>query len=220
MTTRNSSTPPLYLLPGMDRGYPVYTRLAPLLPQAILLDYIAPEPEETLVEYALRMALPLDGNCYVGGASLGGIIAIEMARMLRPRGCIVMSSITHPRQLPLWLQLWRRLPSKRMDRIVSAAGSVASFSPLSLQSRSTRRLSKLRGRSWSHWATKAVLQWSPGDRPLECRLLHIHGECDRTFPLRHVDPDVVINGAGHTMTVTHAEDTAEAINQFLSSDLS
>ncbi len=216
MDDRASATPPLYLLPGMDRGYPVYARLAPLLPGAVVLDYVAPEQGETLVEYARRMAAGLERDCYVGGTSLGGIVALEMARVLRPRGCIVIASVTHPRQLPPWFSIWRPLGGRVTTRLMSLTAASAAVVPHPLRTRSTIRVSSWNGTNakWHRWATASVLDWQPDPSPLPCPLLHIHGDADATFPIRYVDADVVILGGRHNLPASHPLETAQAIAAF------
>ena len=41
---------------------------------------------------------------------------------------------------------------------------------------------------------------------------HIHGGDDRLIPVRRVNPDRVVEGAGHLLNLTHPD----AVNDFLS----
>jgi hypothetical protein len=62
-------TLPIYLLPGMTADYPVYAKLLPLLPNAQIVQFIEPEPSESLADYAKRMAPQFSGpsEIIVGG---------------------------------------------------------------------------------------------------------------------------------------------------------
>ncbi|HYC93403.1 MAG TPA: hypothetical protein VEO54_29620 [Thermoanaerobaculia bacterium] len=60
------------------------------------------------------------------------------------------------------------------------------------------------------WASHAVFTWEGVPR-LPMPIHHVHGSRDRLIPLRRVQPDRVIHGAGHLLNITHAG----AVNDFL-----
>ena len=100
----NCETSRICLLPGMTAAYPVYRRLAPLLTNASIVSFIEPLPNESLTAYAARLAPQFHPDSYIGGVSFGGILALEISRLVRPKGCIVISSVQGPRQLPPWMR--------------------------------------------------------------------------------------------------------------------
>jgi len=62
-------------------------------------DLISPHPDETLPEYALRMAesIGFEKGDEVGGLSLGGMVALEIARQCGASRLYLLASCTHPR---------------------------------------------------------------------------------------------------------------------------
>src|SRR3954469_9497350 len=56
--------------------------------------WIDPLPEESLFAYARRMAAAIDVSTpfYLAGISLGGMVALEVARVHRPLGLILLST--------------------------------------------------------------------------------------------------------------------------------
>ena len=64
-----------------------------------LIDLIPILKGETLQTYAGRMAkvIGLKEGDIVGGVSLGGMLALEMAKIIRVRGVILIASATHPK---------------------------------------------------------------------------------------------------------------------------
>lgn len=208
---------PIFLLPGMTTGYPVFSRLLPLLPNAAVVDFLPPEKNEPLTVYAERMAATVTPEGVIAGISFGGIVAQEISRVLKPRGCIVISSVCSPEQLPPWLRAWRIVGGKPASPILNLAGSVAALLPQFIRTDSTTRLTKLAGTSgaWHRWATGAVLNWVPEPEPLPSPVLRIHGDADVTFPVRYVQPDVLVKGGRHDLPVSHPQETATAILQFI-----
>lgn len=210
-------SPPIYLLPGMTADYPVYARLLPLVAGASVASYIDPLPNESLVSYAARMAPRFSADGYLGGVSFGGIVALEIARLVRPRGCILISSVQSPRQLPPWLRIGRALGGRNSSRLLRLFGGTAALVPDRICTGSTIRLAKLSGTSgaWHRWATSAVLDWQP-EGEFAFPILHIHGDADRTFPLRYVRPAIVVRRGRHSLPLSHPVETANAINAFVS----
>lgn len=209
-------SPPIYLLPGMTADYPVYDRLLPLVADASIVPFIDPLPNDSLVSYAARMSPQFHPDCYLGGVSFGGIVALEISRLVRPRGCILISSVQSPRQLPPWLRIGRALGGRNSLRLLRLFGGTAALVPQRICTGSTIRVAKLSGSSgaWHRWATSAVLDWQPeGDFAFP--ILHIHGDADRTFPLRYVRPDIVVHGGRHALPISHPVETANAMKAFM-----
>ncbi len=218
VTASASDGPPIYLLPGMTREYPVFARLIPLLRNATVIQLIDPEHHESLRSYAARMSKHLSPDGYLVGVSFGGIVAAEVSRIIRPQGCVLVSSVCGPHQLPPWLRVCRMIGRRHGAAILNMVGHAAGVVPRRVGSRSIIRLGKLSGTkgAWHRWATSAVLDWQPDPRPFDFPVLQIHGDADRTFPIRYIGADVVVSGGGHALPMSHPNDTAYAIVAFTS----
>ena len=104
------SPDPLILLSGMGADERVFAPQMRELPQLRVLRWLSPQsPDEPLESYAARMARHIDPNrpCYVGGASFGGFVALEMARHLPTRGCFLIGSVRSPREFPRRITMLR-----------------------------------------------------------------------------------------------------------------
>ncbi len=56
--------------------------------------------------------------------------------------------------------------------------------------------------SFLKWGIRAILSWRP--TVVATSVHHIHGSRDRLIPLRLVQPDCVVRGGGHLLTLTHS----------------
>lgn len=213
------SPPPLYLIPGMSPEFPIYSGIVDLLPGSTVIDFLEPLPGESLKAYAARMAGRFPSGCFIAGVSFGGILALEISRLVQPAGCVVISSICDPAELPPWLRVWRLAGGSGCAGMLSLIGETASLVPERVRTSSTMRLTKLAGKrgSWHRWATSAVLDWEPDPEPATFPILRIHGSADTTFPLRYTRPGVVVEGGTHDLPFHRPEETARAIAEFMES---
>jgi pimeloyl-ACP methyl ester carboxylesterase len=156
-----------------------------------------------------------ESRLLVCGVSFGGIVARELAHLISARGCILVSSIRTPNELPPWFRAMTYSPA-RSERVLAAAGTLAKSMPRRVRTRSTVRLTKFAGSggAWHRWATSAVLRWRPQAELDQIPTLHIHGDADTTLPLRYVRPDVIISGGGHVLPLSHPEQLASIIAEY------
>lgn len=207
------TTAPLILFSGMGADARLFKLQAPHFPQLIVPDWLPPEPKETLPEYGKRMAgqWDLDEPCFVGGASFGGLVALEVARHLPARGCFLISSIRSRRELP-WRYRWltpfaSSIPgmsvflSQLFARV--ALGVTASI-------RRPNPLSPLRvivedAGDFHRWAGVAALRWRPPKDGWPFPIFQIHGDHDSLFPIQRSQADTVIPGGGHLLPLTHPQ---------------
>jgi len=206
---------PIILLSGMAADERLFEPQRVAFPNLRVPAWIEPHQGESLRSYAARMARLVDPGrpCLVGGASFGGIVALEMAPLLRAQACVLIGSIRSSEELPWRWQALRPLGALGPAALGSAAG-VLSWAAAPWLSRGTaRRLQRLAQpeAAFVRWAMCAVVQWRPSPASRRVRVFQIHGEADGTLPVQRTRPDVVVPAGGHALTLT----SARAVNEFL-----
>ena len=209
-----NDTLPIILLPGMTADEKLFRLQRAALPTLITPAWIEPRDRESLGAYAARFARCVDpGNpCFIGGASFGGMVALEMAPHLRVEACFLIASVRAASELPWSFRALRpviQLGPERMGRADGLAGRLIPFLP-GRTAGQLRRLSEPRS-SFLRWASWAALAWRPSPETREVRVYQIHGAEDRTLPAGRTRPDVLVAKAGHLLPLTHAE----AVNEFI-----
>ena len=188
-------------------------------PTLVVPEWITPEAGESLASYAARFARRVGPGrpCFVGGASFGGMVAMEVARRLPGvLGCFLIGSVRSPRELPARI------------RFARPAAKLARFVPFELLPPVTRTGVALLGKfsspatrgflkqvsdadaTFLRWASGAVVRWEDAG-PVTFPVHQIHGDRDRILPWRKTKPDVLVRGAGHVLTLSHPGE----VNAFL-----
>lgn len=211
-------TAPILLLPGLGADTRMFD---PLRAEGLRIQsppWIDPLPREPLAEYAERFAAAMpEAAPVIGGASFGGMLALEMAQRLRPRTVILLGSCASPDRLRRGERLMERasrtLPTPLLRRIANTGVGIGRLGPMDRDTRAFLvRMLRRASIPFLRWAARAILTW-PGIDPdaMEADLLWIHGAGDRIIrpPL---DPRAhLVEGAGHIVSITHAQQVARLI---------
>lgn len=210
----------LILLPGLGADHRLLEPQRREFPQLIVPAWIPPRKNESLPDYAARMAETVrpsrDAPLLLGGVSFGGMLAYEMARHLKPDAVVLIASCRRRRGFRPVCRAGRWLlplvPVQAWDIAKLLAGPVVRLRIGVPPARRDLAVTMFRESDsrFMHWVLQAILRWQP--TPLEgIRVCHIHGGRDRLIPARRVEADKIIPDGGHLINVTHAEE----VNAFL-----
>ncbi|MGH7130943.1 MAG: alpha/beta fold hydrolase [Phycisphaerales bacterium] len=210
------------LLPGLAADARQFAPQRYEFPALRVGEWIAHRPSESLVEYAARLApsLKLMPDSVLGGSSFGGMIALEVARLMRPRAVVLIGSCRSPRELhpalALFARIGRHLPGAVIDMgrcLAVPMAAVAGPAPLHIR-RELAAMSRGIPASYLKWAAGAVMEW-PGCPDPGVPVYQIHGGADRMMPIDRVQADIVVLDAGHVFNMTHPEPVNEFIDEVL-----
>jgi pimeloyl-ACP methyl ester carboxylesterase len=210
---------PVILLPGMGADRRLFQKQIAVFESLVTPDWIPLQRGDTLVSYAKRMAPVVDpgGPCFIGGASFGGMVALEMSRYLDAKACFLIGSIRSSDELPR-----RARVLKSLAHVIPnvATGLPGGFTRMLLavggrfmrpNTRSVFRQFSAADGHFMRWAALAVAKWRPPAEPPTAPVFQIHGDRDRMLPHKLTHPDVLVHGAGHLLSVTHGDE----VNEFL-----
>ncbi|HEY7863014.1 MAG TPA: alpha/beta fold hydrolase [Thermoanaerobaculia bacterium] len=212
MTTR------LILLPGLGADARMFDPLREAGLDFESPAWIAPRATERLTEYAARFAEKIRSEepVVLGGASLGGMVALEMARHLRPLSVVLLSSCRSPQAIrPALRRLGKASTAIRNAPVVPAfvAGSWLAHwlgASTAEAARNVRAMFADASPEFVRWGLRAVLEWEGCPDP-GVPVRHLHGGKDLLIPATRVTADLVVPGAGHVPSLTHPE----AVSLFL-----
>jgi pimeloyl-ACP methyl ester carboxylesterase len=208
----------IYLIPGLGADARMYMPQLKVLSNALVLEHRKPLKGETLVQYAKRLSAEVDTSepFILIGTSLGGIIAIEMARIIHPDKVILISSIKHRGEMPVWMRAMRHL---KLHNLLSGNNFIR-FSNANVQRLITKRdtnvarllvdMHNSADSEFIGWAINEVVNWK-GGKDYPKNVTHIHGTKDRMFPHMNIKDAVYIKGGSHVMGLTQSQDVNKAL---------
>jgi len=206
----------VYFIPGIGADYRLFTHI--LLPEGYTpshIHWIDPLDKETLSDYAFRLSGQIDQSepFILIGLSLGGMMAVEIAKRLDPICTIIVSSIPVKAHLPGYFRLAGRLGLGKLISPSFMKAATRAKHALSMRSAENRRLMydiiRAGDDHFIRWAIDAVLKWE--NKELPQRFYHIHGTRDEIFPIGLTTPTHIVKKGDHNFVVSRPE----ILNQML-----
>ncbi len=194
----------IILIPGLGADERVFQYLQ--LPDANvqIIRWIPPRKSESLPDYSIRLKKQIGNSAdFIIGVSFGGMIALELNKIVRVRKVILISSVRDSSELPWILKLIGKtsllsvIPSKIFrwpNSIVNLLFGVRSKSDKEL----LRTIIKDSDPGFAKWALTAMTKWKYNN--IAENVIKIHGNKDYLIPDR--TSDYVIDGGGHFMIVS------------------
>lgn len=215
-------TKTIYLIPGVGANDAIFQNLDLSGYEIVHLKWPKHKKNEHLDTYVKKLLpqIKKDTQPILLGMSFGGIVAIELAKLINPYKTIIISSIKTYHERPIKLLF---LNSMKFHRLV----------PGKLVVKFRFWMNWLLGKLTSHdfelietmlrdadiefneWAVDQVIHWRNEDVP--DNLTHIHGTRDRIFPDFYVKDAIWIKGGTHFMIVNRAKEISKIIRKELAS---
>ena len=184
----------------------------------IPIDWIKPIKDESLENYSKRLSskIKLNEKFVIMGVSFGGLVAVEISKILNPEITILISSAETRREIPKLyriigdLGIMRILPKKMFDppRILARFLFGAEKFELLNQILDDTDL------NFAKWAVNELINWKNSER-VKNQLLKISGSRDKLIPPRLGEDIIEIMGGQHFMIVDRADEISDMINDNL-----
>lgn len=209
------------MLPGLGADYRIYQNIDLQGYNVVNVEWLEPEKQDNLSTYAQKLIgkYQIKPHSIVIGNSLGGMLAIEIAKKVEIDKVILISSIKTVDEAPLSFRLYKHIPLYHIV-LTKLMGAVRLIIKLVFGDMSKKNqelfISMLQNTSptFIQWAKKAILNWN--NQIIPKNVYHIHGDKDHIFPYRKVKNAAIVKGGSHVMIL----DRAKEINTWLKGILS
>lgn len=199
---------PVYFVPGMAANTTIFENIS--LPaeqfEVIFIPWKLPKNKETIQQYAKRMASEVKhDNAVLIGVSFGGVMVQEMAAFLKLRKLIIISSIKSSSELPRRMKIakttkaYKLLPTswlKDVEKFVKYAFGDNLKRKLKLY----EKYLHVRDKNYLDWALENMMCWERAE--CDSNVIHIHGDADEVFPVKHIKDYIKVKGGTHAMILS------------------
>jgi pimeloyl-ACP methyl ester carboxylesterase len=216
---------PILLMSGMGADARVFSKQIEALPQITVPEWIDPLPKESLASYSKRLAKAIDPGrpCYIGGASFGGFIALEMIQHLDVKACFLIGSVRSPKEFPSAFKMLKKMACMADAIPFEVATLLSKVALLSSGCASKSHLTALvkqmseSDASFLRWACRAVIEWQGAENMGDTPVFQVHGGKDLVLPVKNTTPDTVVPGAGHALSMSHPDEVTDFVRRMIDS---
>lgn len=198
---------PVYFVPGLAASSTIFENIS--LPkdqfEMYFLEWFLPNNKETLQEYANRMTKEIKHeNPVLIGVSFGGILVQEMAKHIKTRKVIIISSVKSNVEMPRRMKLakatgiYKILPTSLLSNI-EILSKVVLGKTVKGRIDLYEKYLKMRDKKYLDWALENVILWSQTEP--NKNVIHIHGTADAVFPVKYIKNYIPIAGGTHVMII-------------------
>ncbi|MCF6128138.1 alpha/beta hydrolase [Flavobacterium sp. AS60] len=199
----------VYFMPGMAASSSIFERIH--LPSETfeihLLEWVLPNKNESLKEYAKRMALNIKHeNFILVGVSFGGILVQEMKPFVNPKKVIIISSVKSNVEFPRRFKVakstkaYKLIPTKLFENIELLAKFTFGSSILKQRIKLYEKFLSVRDKVYLDWAIEQIINWNRTE--IDNEIIHIHGDADEVFPIKHIKKSIQVKDGTHIMILT------------------
>ncbi|WP_396142288.1 alpha/beta hydrolase [Flavobacterium sp.] len=197
---------PVYFMPGLAAGPTIFENIK--LPEdqfeMHFLEWILPNEHEKIEEYALRMIQNIKHeNPVLIGVSFGGVLVQEMAKIIQTNKVIIISSVKTNKEFPSRFKIARNtkayklIPTQLLADIENLVKYAFGDNIVTKRIKLYEKYLSVRDKHYLDWAIETILCWN--QKEINEAVIHIHGDEDEVFPIKHIRKCIVVKGGTHIM---------------------
>ncbi len=201
----------IFLIPGLGADCRIYKNIDLKGYEAVHVEWIEPGKSDTLASYAQKLIdqYNIIPKSIVIGNSLGGMIAVEIAKKVDLDKIILISSIKSVDEAPWYFSFFRAtklhhlIPVQKLtslEFLIEYAFGGMSEKDQQLFADMLRNTSP----RFVKWAVDAILLWD--NHFITKNVYHITGDRDKVFPYKKIKGATIVKGGTHVMIFTKARE--------------
>jgi pimeloyl-ACP methyl ester carboxylesterase len=201
----------IFLIPGLGADCRIYKNIDLQGHEVVDISWITPDKNDTLASYAQKLIdyYQIEPDDIVIGNSLGGMLAVEIAKKIVLKKVVLISSIKSINEAPWYFDFFRTIsvhrmiPAKRLTMVEFLAEYT--FGAMS-ESDQLLFADMLKNTSpvFMKWAIEAILHWD--NQTIPNNVYHITGDKDKVFPYKKIQGATIVKGGTHVMIFNKAKE--------------
>lgn len=200
----------IYVFSGLGADKRVFDRINFLNNIAIHIKWEPPIKNETIEQYSKRLQTQIsEPNPILIGLSFGGLIAIEVAKIIKTEKIIIISSAKNKNEIPFYYRLIGTLYIHKITplSLLKKANLIAYWLFGASSKHDRKILTQILNETDNNflkWAIDKILRWENQNQLPN--IIHIHGSKDRLLPILFSKCDIIIENGGHLMILDKSDD--------------
>ena len=193
-------------MPGLASGPSIFENIK--LPEEqfemYFLEWFLPIENESIESYALRMTQKIThNNPVLIGVSFGGVLVQEMAKIIQTDKVIIISSVKTNKEFPSRFKIARNtkayklIPTQLLADIEKLVKYAFGDNIVAKRLKLYEKYLSVRDKHYLDWAIEIILCWN--QKEINEAVIHIHGDTDEVFPIKHIRKCIVVKGGTHIM---------------------
>ena len=193
-------------MPGLAAGPSIFENIK--LPEEqfemYFLEWFLPIENESIESYALRMTQKIThNNPVLIGVSFGGVLVQEMAKIIKTDKVIIISSVKTNKEFPSRFKIARNtkayklIPTQLLADIEKLVKYAFGDNIVAKRLKLYEKYLSVRDKHYLDWAIETILCWN--QKEINEAVIHIHGDTDEVFPIKHIRKCIVVKGGTHIM---------------------
>jgi len=200
---------PVYFMPGLAASSAIFENIK--LPEdqfeMYFLEWFLPNEKESITNYASRMIKNIQHeNPVLVGVSFGGVLVQEMAKQMKVRKVIIISSVKSNTEFPSRFKVakttkaYKLIPTQLLADIEKLAKYAFGDNIVAKRLKLYEKYLSVRDTKYLDWAIETILYWK--QKETNETVIHIHGDADAVFPIKNIQNCMVLKGGTHVMIVS------------------
>lgn len=193
-------------MPGLAASSTIFENIQ--LPEdhfeMFFLEWFLPTEKEEIEQYALRMTQKIKHeNPVLIGVSFGGVLVQEMAKIIQTNKVIIISSVKTNKEFPSRFKIARNtkayklIPTQLLADIEKLVKYAFGDNIVAKRLKLYEKYLSVRDKHYLDWAIETILCWN--QKEINEAVIHIHGDADEVFPIKHIRKCIVVKGGTHIM---------------------
>ncbi|MDP9042461.1 MAG: alpha/beta hydrolase [Bacteroidota bacterium] len=214
----------LYFISGLGADKRIFQNL--VLPDTFKVHYIewlTVNPEETMASYCMRLSKQIDPDKPFSllGMSFGGVVAIEMSKIVSPVQTVLISSYCFKYEVPRLyifigkMKLYKLLPTRFLlkpnnfvFRLFGAYNPAVKNLLINILQDTDPK--------FFEWSVNQLFLWNNLWKPKN--MLRIHGTADKILPYKTSMGAIPVEGGEHLMVYNKSEVVSDILKKNLMTD--
>jgi len=208
----------IYCISGLGADHRIFSQIKIDNYELVPVPWAPFRYDDSMASYALRLSGTIkEPNPVILGLSFGGMLTVEIGKIIPVKKIILVSSAKTSAELPLKGRFLATVTGLLPCSIFSIPFPFI-LNRFGVENEAEAALItdfiRTSDGNFMKWALRAILNWNNSIFPTN--IIHIHGDADKLIPINNVKADYKLMGGGHIMVYNRALEISRIISAFLS----